>query len=394
MKKILLRFLFIFFLISLVGFAVSPNFTFAQKELQVKYPEVEGFKPETTKTLLPDYVKYIFNFLIWASGFIASGALIYGGFKYLTSAGMPEKLKDAKEQIAAALLGLLILFASYLILITINPQLVIFHLGPLTPIISTLRSGVLVCKEPEKDDPPLEIIPAWNFINEAKDPGTSVERRREIRERLEAIMGNISKYCYYIESGGDVRKEFNNKIKYVYFIPKEEEGSLGKTYTIYGVVLYEDKDFKDRAKVVVYIGVGNKPSEEIINLNEIKTSSIRPFVFVKPEPDHKAVLYEEIDYNFGGVPDKRTISLILNTCTLVSFDFTPQSIEIIGDYIVILAEENNLGGETEVFIEPGDRNLNNNRVACWGFRCEWLGLKRWCKRSCVKSACTYGAKLY
>lgn len=383
MKKILLRFLFIFFLISLVGFAVSPNFVFAQKELEVKYPEVEGFKPETTKTLLPDYVKYIFNFLIWASGLIALGALVYGGFKYLTSAGMPEKLKDAKEQIAAALLGLLILFASYLILITINPQLVIFQLGPMTPIISTLRSGVLVCKEPEKGKPPLEVISAWNLIKEAQDPSISTERKREIRDQLDPIMTNISEYCYYIETKGDVRKEFNNKIKYVYLIPKKEKADIiGR----YGAIFYKDKGFGGEAEVVVGTTV-DKPTEEPI---KVKASSIKPFVFVEPEAGHKVVLYENIDHNAFN-PGKE-LSLSPNTCRS-GFGFTPESILIKGNYIVILATEDSLGGETQVFLEPGRLNLNSTRVACWQ-TCKWYGVPYSCKKSCVKSSCAYGAKTY
>ncbi|GAG97362.1 unnamed protein product, partial [marine sediment metagenome] len=177
--------------------------------------------------------------------------------------------------------------------------------------------------------------------------------------------------------------------------PRDEgEDALGiRRYTDYGAILYEDKGFRDKAKVITYMTVAGEPHEEIIDTGEIKISSIRPFVLAKPGLQHKAVLYEETDYNFGGDTSKKTISLRLDSC-MGSLSFIPQSIEIIGDYIVILCEGPNNTGESEVFVEPGDPDLNNNRVACWGWHCRWLGLRRWCKRSCVKSACTYGAKLY
>ncbi|GAI01267.1 unnamed protein product, partial [marine sediment metagenome] len=169
------KFLICFLLISLL---LTASFAFAQKELEIEYPDVPGSPGLTSKSTIPDYVKYIFNFAIWASGFLALGVLIYGGFQYLTSTGNIEKIRDAKERIASALLGLLILFGSYLILVSINPQLVIFHLSPIPPPISTLRPGVLVCKPPEKNEKPPppsppNVIGAWNLRNEALDPNTS-----------------------------------------------------------------------------------------------------------------------------------------------------------------------------------------------------------------------------
>ena len=381
-----------FFLICLIGFALNANLVFAQ---EVEYPEIPGADTPSIKGGIPNYVKYIFNFAIWASGFIALCVLIYGGFKYLTSVGSPEKIQDAKEQISAALLGMLILFCSYLILVKINPQLVVFHLSPIPPPISTLKPGVLVCKEPEPPDIPVNVTFAWDIIERIKDPNTSIEDKRYWRDELEKITDVLSKYCYYIVGGSDVRKDFNNKIKYVYLIPEEgEENITGPKYTNYGAILYEDEGFGDKAKVIVHTAAADEPYEEIINTGEIKVSSIRPFVLTKPEDGHRAVLYEEIDYNFGGDPAKKTIPLVINSCSYGSLDFTPQSIEIVGNYIVILSTELRLEGESEVFIEPGYRDLNNNRVACWGWHCKWYGVPYYCKISCVKSTCTYGAKLY
>lgn len=50
----------------------------------------------------------------------------------MTSVGNPAKMQDAKEQIFSAFLGIVILLFSYLILATINPQLVMFRIPTLT----------------------------------------------------------------------------------------------------------------------------------------------------------------------------------------------------------------------------------------------------------------------
>jgi hypothetical protein len=67
------------------------------------------------------------NILNWAIGIgsvVAVGVIVYGGILYTASAGKPSMQEDAKEWIKSAIYGLLLLFASYLILNTINPALV------------------------------------------------------------------------------------------------------------------------------------------------------------------------------------------------------------------------------------------------------------------------------
>lgn len=135
MNKKTLKLIFLFSLIFLVFLWFSCS-CLAQRELEIEYPEILGEKPETVETGLPEYVKYIFNFAMLIVGLVTLSALIWGGIHYLSSAGDPSKLKTAKEQIFAAILGLVILLSSYLILASINPQLLIFEFPSLTPIIS------------------------------------------------------------------------------------------------------------------------------------------------------------------------------------------------------------------------------------------------------------------
>lgn len=74
---------------------------------------------------LPDLVKYLFNFLIVIGGLAAFFKIIYGGIKWMTSAGNPTATKDARDHISSALLGLLLILASYLLLKLVNPDLLI-----------------------------------------------------------------------------------------------------------------------------------------------------------------------------------------------------------------------------------------------------------------------------
>jgi len=126
----------IFFLVIFLALLILSSFSFAREEgepLEIEYPEVFGEAPLTTKTFLPKYVKYIFNFSIMIAGSIAFGALIYGGFRYITSVGAPTAQTEAKDQIFAGIIGLAILLSSYLILTTINPQLKVIKVAKKPP---------------------------------------------------------------------------------------------------------------------------------------------------------------------------------------------------------------------------------------------------------------------
>ena len=116
-KKILIIFLFAILLI-------PPLVAFSQagcRELEVPIPGLTT----TCLPALPDYISAIYNFALMIIGIVCFGALLYGGFRYLTSAGKPTAMADAKDQIFSAILGMIILFSAYLILKTINPELIV-----------------------------------------------------------------------------------------------------------------------------------------------------------------------------------------------------------------------------------------------------------------------------
>jgi len=71
-----------------------------------------------------NYINSFYQYALIISGLIAFGAVVFGGVKYMTGGGNPSAQHEAKEWIWSALLGVVLLAGAYLILNTINPNLV------------------------------------------------------------------------------------------------------------------------------------------------------------------------------------------------------------------------------------------------------------------------------
>lgn len=99
-------------------FWLLANVVLAQ-ELELDYPGLPG--PGLPS--VPDFIGWIFKFALGAAGAVAFGIIVFGGIKYISSAGNPGAQGDAKQWIQGAILGLLLLLGSVLILTTINPDL-------------------------------------------------------------------------------------------------------------------------------------------------------------------------------------------------------------------------------------------------------------------------------
>ena len=88
----------------------------------------------------------------------------------MSSAGRPDKVKNAKEQISAGILGLIILFSSYISLAAINPQLAI--LKPPAEISVPESSSVVNFEyTPAKMVFEYQEIPAGTLINSERNYG-------------------------------------------------------------------------------------------------------------------------------------------------------------------------------------------------------------------------------
>jgi len=81
------------------------------------------------------YIKYLFSFGFYLIAFLAVAMITYGGILYM----IPSKMAEAKERIWGAVIGVVFLLCSFLILQTIDPNLL--NLTPKTPAeVNTLKA--------------------------------------------------------------------------------------------------------------------------------------------------------------------------------------------------------------------------------------------------------------
>ncbi len=81
---------------------------------------------EDSTTTISKYVKAVYDYLLSIVGITAAIVLMVGGIMWLTAGGSSEKVSQAKSWISGSLTGMVLALTSYLILQTINPQLVSF----------------------------------------------------------------------------------------------------------------------------------------------------------------------------------------------------------------------------------------------------------------------------
>ncbi|MFH1036795.1 MAG: pilin [Patescibacteria group bacterium] len=253
MQKIILSFLFVCLVLGAITFVFAE-----ERPLEIDYPNAPGaVTPSSVEgTNLPDYVKYIFNFAIGVATLLALGVIIIGGVRHAASAGNPTTISDANGQIISGLTGLGILLASWMILTTINPQLVVFKQLELGEISSRPGPGVWLCNSP--------VTELENLSN-----GTGNQ---------EILNGISTSTCFIANAAGDFPRYFNDKIKNIYLINSEA--------TKYGAVLFADVGQSGECQV-------RTSSGSVVS----KLSSVVPFI-IKSDPQGDGVtLYEQTDFN-------------------------------------------------------------------------------------------------
>jgi hypothetical protein len=143
----------------------------AQGQLEINYPNIPGVtRPQSILTPLNTYLGYLYGFFMIIAGVLTFSLLVVGGIKYLLSFGKPQKMADAKEQITGALLGMLIIFLSYLIINTLNPQLALPRL-PFFPVPTTTPVGIYL-ETPRLPTLALQEVPVGTLITSEIGPSS------------------------------------------------------------------------------------------------------------------------------------------------------------------------------------------------------------------------------
>lgn len=143
-------------------------------------------------------VSFINKMLFPLAGILGFAMIIYAGFEYTISGGDSNKQKDAQQRITSALIGLILLFAFYIILYTINPDILKTEVPSLAPVnlpsVSTpfnpTPSDTLTNLEgfshfcPKTGTPPL--IP-YNPYDVLDEPSNCFYLKNNIYEKLIAL---------------------------------------------------------------------------------------------------------------------------------------------------------------------------------------------------------------
>ena len=129
MKKFLtLILLILFLLLPLISLALELDYP--RRALELDYPRIGDIEIALGMDL-NKLIAWFYYFIISIAGIAAFVMLIWGGIEWMTSAGNPTKIGEAKERINSAFLGLIIILSSYLILQVINPDLIMLRLPAL-----------------------------------------------------------------------------------------------------------------------------------------------------------------------------------------------------------------------------------------------------------------------
>jgi hypothetical protein len=126
--------------IALIG---APALAFAQATITIS-PALPGALSNNGTSVAPGaFIVNFYQYALFVAGLLAFGAIVYGGIRYAWARGNPSGETEARQWIWSALLGLLLLVGAYIILYTINPNLVNLSLGsiPNAPAVSPAVTG-------------------------------------------------------------------------------------------------------------------------------------------------------------------------------------------------------------------------------------------------------------
>ncbi len=91
--------------------------------------------PQTSDSgLLARYLRAVFIYFIWVVGIVAGVMVVYAGVRWISAAGNPGQIKEAREILDGAVIGVIIALTSVLLLNIINPRRTELTLPGIAPI--------------------------------------------------------------------------------------------------------------------------------------------------------------------------------------------------------------------------------------------------------------------
>lgn len=89
--------------------------------------------PQTVdENLFGRYIRAIYVYFIWTVGVVATGMVIYAGVKWVAAAGNQAKIRDARDMITNAIIGVIIGLTSVVLLNLLSPSFTTLQIPQLT----------------------------------------------------------------------------------------------------------------------------------------------------------------------------------------------------------------------------------------------------------------------
>jgi len=174
--------------------------------LEIKYPSVWG--ADTPQKFIEEqpvgehfafYLKYFYVLLLNLSGIFLFYILIsrIGGYIFFSWAGQAVKAKEMLSGISLGVVGILIILSSYLIINTINPQLLEFKVSA-----PEITSGPIAYYEPPLDKADFAEIPVGELIEKVieraevvKNQMTEVHMASQLVANKAACIKSLTEQC-------------------------------------------------------------------------------------------------------------------------------------------------------------------------------------------------------
>ena len=320
------------------------------RNLEVKYPGSGA--PTTTNTPLSVYLEYIFHYSMIIAGVIALGVFVVGGVRYLISAGNPAVIDDARDQIFSGFLGLVILLSSYLLLNTINPDLV--NIKEPTLEVTCLS----YCDKPSSKWPSNCKDFCGDLNNPFKNPGiyllTKNYKKGDKCVNYAGRKGN----CLFTNGNISDLQEFDGKINKISCVNPDFYNNWailfeGSNYTGQCRIFPFQKTGKNKPTLVSGgddWGKVNKPSSVIVFKHSNRPTFCTATLYTKPNYQGDSITIGKMYNNPQNLPNK--------------FDNNVRSIKIHGHGIVILFKDKDAKGDCYVTTQSIADLSNTDMGSC------------------------------
>lgn len=178
----------------------SPTFTFEEGLAIPGLPDLTAAGPAQV-------VQWIFYLIMGSVGVLSLIMLVMGGVQFIASSIDPTARSQARNKIQAALTGLLLALTSYILLYTLNPDLVILR-NPSLPCVSC------DCVDAKNKGERVNVLPGVteaNCVSGDAFPGFSGAKLTDVIGSQDKELINI----YREKTAGKTGKDFDNALKEV-----------------------------------------------------------------------------------------------------------------------------------------------------------------------------------